>query len=38
MELIALTIGMVIRIALPAALIFWACGRLQAWDRRRNAL
>ena len=38
MELIALTIGMVIRIALPAALIFWACGRLQAWDRRSNAL
>ena len=38
MELIALAIGMVIRIALPAALIFWACGRLQAWDRRRSAL
>jgi hypothetical protein len=29
---------MMIRIALPAALIFWACGRLQAWDRRRSAL
>jgi hypothetical protein len=36
-ELIALTVGMVIRIALPATLIFWVCGRLQAWDRRRNA-
>ena len=38
MELIALVLGMVIRIALPATLLFWACGRLQAWDRRRNAL
>jgi hypothetical protein len=38
MELIALAVGMMIRIALPAALIFWACGRLQAWDRRRSAL
>ena len=36
MELIALVVGMVIRIALPAALLFWACGRLQAWDRRRG--
>jgi len=38
MELIALALGMVIRIALPAAVLFWACGRLQAWDRRRSAL
>jgi hypothetical protein len=38
MELIALAAGMVIRIVLPAALLFWACGRLQAWDRRHNAL
>jgi hypothetical protein len=38
MELIALAVGMMIRIALPAAVIFWACGRLQAWDRRRSAL
>jgi hypothetical protein len=37
MELIALAIGMVVRIALPAALLFWACGHLQAWDRRRSA-
>ena len=37
MELIALTVGMVIRIALPAALLFWVCGRWQAWDRRHNA-
>jgi hypothetical protein len=36
MELIALTIGAVIRIALPAALFLWVCGRLQAWDRRRS--
>jgi hypothetical protein len=38
MELIALAAGMVVRIVLPAALIFWTCGRLQAWDRRRNTL
>jgi len=37
MELIALTVGMVIRVALPAVLFFWVCGRLQAWDRRRNS-
>jgi hypothetical protein len=37
MELIALVVGMVIRIGLPAALFLWACGRLQAWDRRRSA-
>jgi hypothetical protein len=37
MELIALAVGIVIRIALPAALLFWACGRLQAWDQRRSA-
>ncbi len=37
MELIALTVGMILRIALPTALLFWACGRLQAWDRRRGA-
>jgi hypothetical protein len=38
MELIALAIGTVIRIAVPVALLFWACGRLQAWDRRRSTL
>ena len=38
MELIALAIGMVIRIVVPVAVLFWACGRLQAWDRRRSAL
>jgi hypothetical protein len=38
MELIALVVGMVIRIALPSALFLWACGRLQAWDRRRSVL
>lgn len=38
MELIALALGIVIRVVVPAALLFWACGRLQAWDRRRSAL
>jgi hypothetical protein len=37
-ELIALALGFVIRIAVPAAVFFWACGRLQAWDRRRSVL
>ena len=38
MELFAIATGMIIRIALPAALLFWACGRLQAWDRRLSIL
>jgi hypothetical protein len=37
MELIALTIGIVLRIAVPLGLLLWGCDRLRAWDQRRSA-
>jgi hypothetical protein len=36
MELIALILGIVIRILLPTALLFWASAHLQTWDQRRG--
>ncbi len=36
MEVLALTLGMVLRLIVPAALLLWGCGRIQAWDRRQS--
>ena len=36
MELIALAIGIILRIAVPLGLLIWSCGRLRAWDQRRS--
>ena len=36
MELIALAVGIALRIAVPLGLLLWGCGRLQAWDQRRS--
>ena len=37
MELITLVIGLVIRICVPAALLFWGASQLKAWDQRHCA-
>ncbi len=37
MEAITFVVGVVLRIALPAAIMFWLSARLQAWDQKRGA-
>ncbi len=38
MEAITFILGVVLRIALPAGILFWLSARLQAWDQKRGAL
>lgn len=37
MEIISVGVGMMLRLALPAALLFWLSARLRAWDERGGA-
>jgi len=37
MQLIALVVGVTVRIALPLALLLWGSSRLLAWDQSRVA-
>lgn len=38
MEMLAFTLGLVVRIALPVALLLLVSGRIQSWDARYRAI